>query len=139
MDGKRILVKHRSVYNHVHARRVTHAIDNDDNDGSNNIGDATENASNLSLNNSKIINDSHHLVIDSDDAVIEDNLENNVLSNLETFDKDEESIDDTNNENEYNSQGDTVSEIQNSNLGTISQLTKSIERLSLDANVLNTQ
>ena len=139
MDGKRILVKHGSVYNHVHARRVTHAIDNDDNDGSNNIGDATENASNLSLNNSKIINDSNHLVTDSDDAVIEDNLENNVLSNLETFDKDEENIDDTNNENEYNSQEDTVNEIQNSNLGTISQLTKSIKRLSLDANVLNTQ
>ena len=139
MDGKRILVKHGGVYNHVHARRVTHAIDNDDNDGSNNIGDATENASNLSWNNSKIINDSNHLVTDSDDAVIEDNLENNVLSNLETFDKDEENIDDTNNENEYNSQEDTVNEIQNSNLGTISQLTKSTERLSLDANVLNTQ
>ena len=41
-DGKQILVKHGSVYVHVHACRITHAIDNDDNNGSNNIGDIAE-------------------------------------------------------------------------------------------------
>ena len=41
-DGKQILVKHGSVYVHVHACRITHAIDNDDNNGSNNIGDNAE-------------------------------------------------------------------------------------------------
>ena len=46
---------HGSVYVRVHACRITHAIDNDDNNASNNIGDAAENAPNLSLSDSKNI------------------------------------------------------------------------------------
>ena len=38
-DGKQILVKHESVYVHVDAYRIIHAIENDDNNGSNNKGD----------------------------------------------------------------------------------------------------
>ena len=83
-DGKQILVKHGSVYVRVHACRITHAIDNDNNNGSNNIGDTAENAPNLSLSDSKNIDQINHLVTDSDDTDIEDILESDVLSNLET-------------------------------------------------------
>ena len=134
-DSKQILVKHGSVYVHVHACRITHAIDNDDNNGSNNIGDAAENAPNLSLSDSKSIDQIHHLVNDSDDTDIEDHLESEVLSNLETVDKDEENINNANNENEHNKQESTPDETQNSNLESKSQLTKSIEWLSLNKNV----
>ena len=47
-DGTQILVKQGSVYVPVHACRITHAIDNDDNNGSNNTGDTAENAPNFS-------------------------------------------------------------------------------------------
>ena len=66
---------------------------------------------------------------------IEDNLESDLLSNLETLDKDKENINNTNNENEHNNQVNTADETQNSNLESISQLTKSIEWLSLNTNV----
>ena len=77
-DGKQALVKHGSVYARVHACRITHTIDNDDNNGSNNIGDIAENAPNLSFSNSKYINQSNHLVTDSDYTDIEDNLKSDV-------------------------------------------------------------
>ena len=134
-DGKQILVKHGKVFVRVHACRITHAIDNDDNNGSNNIGDTAENAPNLSSSDSKNIDQINHLVTDSNDTGIEDNLESDVLSNLETVDKDEENINNTNNENEHNNQENTTDETQNSNLESISQLTESIEQLSLDTNV----
>ena len=79
------MVKHGSVYVHVHACGITHAIDNDDNNGSNNIGDAAENAPNLSLSDSKSIDQINHLVTDSDDTDIKHHLESEVLSNLETW------------------------------------------------------
>ena len=60
-----------SVYVRVHACGITHAIDNDDNDGGNNIGDTAENAPNLSLSDSKNIDQINHLVTDSDDIDIE--------------------------------------------------------------------
>ena len=66
---------------------------------------------------------------------IQKNLESDALSNLETVDKDEENINSTNNENEHNNQENTADETQDSNLESISQLTKSIERLSLDTNI----
>ena len=66
---------------------------------------------------------------------IQKNLESDALSNLETVDKDEENINSTNNENEHNNQENTADETQNSNLESISQLTKSIEQYSLDTNV----
>ena len=62
-------------------------------------------------------------------------MDSDVLSNLETVDKDEENINNTNNENEHNNQENTANETQNSNLESISQLTKSIEWFSLDSNV----
>ena len=43
-----------------------------DNNGSNTTGDAAENAPNLSLSDSKNIDQINHLVIDSDDTDIED-------------------------------------------------------------------
>ena len=137
-DGKQILIKHGSVYVCVHACRITHAIDNFDNNGSNNIGHTAENAPNLSLSNSKNIDQINHLVTGSDDTDIEDNLESDALSNLETADKDEENINSKNNENEPNNQENTADETQNGNLESIRQLTKSIERLSLDA-IVNDQ
>ena len=88
-DGKQILAKHGSVYVHVHACRFTHAIDNDNNNRSNKIRDTAENAPNLSLSDSKNINQINHFATDSDDTDIEDNLESDVLSNLETVNKDE--------------------------------------------------
>ena len=106
-DSKQILVKHGSVYVRLHACRITHTIDTDDNNGSNNIGDTAENAPNLSLSDSKNINQSNHFVTDNDDADREDNLESDVLSNLETVHQDEENPDDTNNENEHNNQANT--------------------------------
>ena len=48
-DSKQILVKHGSVYVHVHACRITHAIDNDDSNRSNNIWDTAKNATNFFL------------------------------------------------------------------------------------------
>ena len=84
------------------------------------------------MSDSKNIDQINHLVTDRDDTDIEDNLESDVLSNLETVDKDEENIDNTNNENEHNNQENTADETQNSNLESTSQLTKSIERLSLN-------
>ena len=56
----------------------------------------------MSLSNSKNIDQINHLVTGSGDTDIEDNLESNVLSNLETVDKDEENINSKNNENEQN-------------------------------------
>ena len=97
----------------VHACRITHAIDNYDNNGSNNIGHTAENASNLSLSNTKNIDQINHLVTGSDDTDIEDNLESNVLSNLETVDKDEENVNNKNNENEHNNQENIADETQN--------------------------
>ena len=67
-----------------------------------NIGDTAKNAPNLFLSDSKNIDQINHLVTDSDDTDIENNLESDVLSNLETVDKDKENIDNTNNENEHN-------------------------------------
>ena len=132
-DDKQILVKHGSVYACVHACRISHAIDNDNNNGSNNIGHTAENAPNLYLSDSKNIDQINRLVTDSDDTDIEDKLESDVLSNLGTLDKDEENIS-KNNVIEHN-QGNTADKTQNSNLESISQLTKSIEWLSLDTNV----
>ena len=86
----------------------------------------------MSLSDSKSIDQINHLVTDSDDTDIEDHLESEILSNLETADKDEENINNTNNENEHNNQESTPDETQNSNLQSISQLTKSIERFSLN-------
>ena len=92
----------------------------------------------MSLSDSKNIDQFNHLITDSDDTDIEDNLESNVLSNLETVDNDEENIDNTTNDrNEHNDQQNTADETQDSNLESISHLTKSIERLSLDTNVNN--
>ena len=54
-DGKQILVKHGSVYVRVHACRITNAIDNDNNNGRNDIGDTAENDPNFSLSDSKNI------------------------------------------------------------------------------------
>ena len=67
-----------------------------------NIGDTAKNAPNLFLSDSKNIDQINHLVTDSDDTDIENNLESDALSNLETVDKDKENIDNTNNENEHN-------------------------------------
>ena len=64
----------------VHACRITPTTDNDHNNGSNNIGDTVENGPNLSFSNSKYINQSNHLVTDSDDTDTEENLESDVLS-----------------------------------------------------------
>ena len=69
-DSKQILVKHRSVYVRVHACRITHAIDNDDDNGSNDIGDTAENAPNFSLSDFKNVDQINHLVTDSDDTDI---------------------------------------------------------------------
>ena len=57
----------------------------------------------------------NHLVTDSNDTDIEDNLESDLLPNLETVDKYDENIDNTNNENKHNNQENTADEIQNSN------------------------
>ena len=119
-----------SVYVRVHACGITHAIDNDDNDGGNNLGDTAENAPNLSLNDSKNIDQINHLVTDSDDIDIEHNLESNVLSNLETVDKDEENVNNKNNENERNNQENIADETQN--YTSINQINRT---LSLDTNV----
>ena len=89
----------------------------------------------MSLSDSKSIDQINHRVTDSDDTDIEHHLESEVLSNLETVDKDEENINNANNENEHNNQESTPDETQNSNLESISQWTKSIERLSLNKNV----
>ena len=78
-------------------------MDYDNNNGSNKIGDTAENAPNLPLSDFKNIDQINHLVTDSDDTDMEDNLESDVLSNLETVDKVEENIDNIN-ENENNSQ-----------------------------------
>ena len=100
--SKQILVKHGSVYVQVHTCRITHAINNDNNNGSINIGDTAKNAPNLFLSDSKNIDQINHLVTASDDTDIENNSESDALSNLETVDKDKENIDNTNNENEHN-------------------------------------
>ena len=68
-----MLVKHGSVFVRVHACRITHGVDIDDNNGSNNIGDTAENAPNFSLSDSKNIDQNNDLITDSDDADIEDN------------------------------------------------------------------
>ena len=57
----------------------------------------------MPLSDFKNIDQINHLVTDSDDTDMEDNLESDVLSNLETVDKVEENIDNIN-ENENNSQ-----------------------------------
>ena len=57
----------------------------------------------MPLSDLKNIDQINHLVTDSDDTDMEDNLESDVLSNLETVDKVEENIDNIN-ENENNSQ-----------------------------------
>ena len=75
----------------------------------------------MSLSDSKSIDQINHLVTDSDDTDIEHHLESEVLSNLETVDKDEENINNANNENEHNNQESTPDETQNSNLESISQ------------------
>ena len=48
-DSKQISVKHGSVYAHVIACRITHAIDNDDSNRSNSIWDTAKNATNFFL------------------------------------------------------------------------------------------
>ena len=85
--SKQILVKHGSVYVQVHACRITHAINNGNNNGIINIGDTAKNDPNLFLSDSKNID--------------QNNSESDVLSNLETVNKDKETIDNTNNENEH--------------------------------------
>ena len=87
------------------------------------------------MSDSKNIDQINDLITDSDDADIEDNLESDILSNLETVDKVEENIDNTNNENGHNNQENSPDESQNNNLGSIAQLTKSLGWLSLDTNV----
>ena len=67
----------------------------------------------MSLSNSKNIDQINHLVTGSGDTDIEDNLESNVLSNLETVDKDEENVNNKNNENEHNNQENIADETQN--------------------------
>lgn len=54
------------------------------------VGDTVERVSNLYLIKSKNINQTDYVLTGSGDADTEDNLDNGVLSNLETDDKDEE-------------------------------------------------
>lgn len=54
------------------------------------VGDTVERVSNLYLIKSKNINQTDYVLTGSGDADAEDNLDNDVLSNLETDDKDEE-------------------------------------------------
>lgn len=54
------------------------------------VGDTVERVSNLYLIKSKNINQTDYVLTGSGDADAEDNLDNGVLSNLETDDKDEE-------------------------------------------------
>ena len=78
------------VYARVHVYRIIHAINNNDINSSVKLGDASEKAPSLFLNDSKnVINQADGIVIDSDETDIEDNLNNDVLSSLETDNKDE--------------------------------------------------
>lgn len=52
------------------------------------VGDTVENVPTLSLINLKSINQNDHVVTNSDDADTEDDLDNGVLSNLETDGRD---------------------------------------------------
>ena len=54
------------------------------------VGDTVERVSNFYLIKSKNINQTDYVLTGSGDADAEDNLDNDVLSNLETDDKDEE-------------------------------------------------
>lgn len=53
------------------------------------VGDTVERVSNLYLIKSKNISQTDYVLTGSGDADTEDNLDNDVLSNLETDDKDE--------------------------------------------------
>ena len=78
------------VYARVHVYRIIHAINNNDINSSVKLGDTSGKAPSLFLNDSKnVINQADGIVIDSDETDIEDDLNNDVLSSLETDNKDE--------------------------------------------------
>lgn len=63
-------------------------MDKNDYNSSIKVGDTVENVPTLSLINLKSINQNDHVVTNSDDADTEDDLDNGVLSNLETDGRD---------------------------------------------------